>query len=139
MVMIYVASSWRNPKQLAVVSRLKEAGHTVYDFRNPAPGNTGFSWSSIDPEWQGWTPEEFRAALRHPIAREGMSLDECALRASGVTILVMPCGRSAHLELGVAIGLGQRTAILLADGEPELMYGMVDLLTPSFEEILKWL
>ena len=36
---IYVASSWRNAQQPAVVARLREAGHEVYDFRNPAPAN----------------------------------------------------------------------------------------------------
>jgi hypothetical protein len=39
---LYVASSWRNARQPEVVARLREAGHEVYDFRNPAPGNTGF-------------------------------------------------------------------------------------------------
>lgn len=41
---IYVASSWRNPIQPEVVRHLREAGHEVYDFRNPAPGQEGFSW-----------------------------------------------------------------------------------------------
>jgi hypothetical protein len=40
---IYVASSWRNEaKQQATVLALREAGHEVYDFRHPAPGNEGF-------------------------------------------------------------------------------------------------
>ena len=34
---IYVASSWRNREQPSVVKALREAGHEVYDFRNPAP------------------------------------------------------------------------------------------------------
>lgn len=32
---IYVASSWRNTYYPSVVSALRDAGHDVYDFRNP--------------------------------------------------------------------------------------------------------
>lgn len=32
---IYVASSWRNTYYPSVVSALREAGHDIYDFRNP--------------------------------------------------------------------------------------------------------
>ena len=32
---IYVASSWRNEYYPEVVEKLREAGHEVYDFRNP--------------------------------------------------------------------------------------------------------
>ena len=32
---IYVASSWRNEYYPEVVAKLREAGHEVYDFRNP--------------------------------------------------------------------------------------------------------
>ena len=35
---IYVASSWRNGVYPEVVAKLREAGHEVYDFRNPPSG-----------------------------------------------------------------------------------------------------
>ena len=50
--------------------------------------------------------------------------------------VVLPCGRSAHLELGHAVGRGKKTAVLLTDGEPELMYRMVDHLVVSVDELL---
>ena len=42
---IYVASSWRNEFYPEVVEKLREAGHEVYDFRNPPSGDPGFKWS----------------------------------------------------------------------------------------------
>ena len=60
---IYVASSWKNLLQPAIVSVLRNAGHAVYDFRNPVPGNSGFSWGNIAENWEGWTPEQYREAL----------------------------------------------------------------------------
>jgi hypothetical protein len=139
-VRVYVASSWRCEWQPGVVERLREDGHDVYDFRNPAPGRHGFAWSEIDPEWQLWGWQAYLAALRHPIAEAGFALDRDALRDADATVLVMPCGRSAHLELGYACGAGQRTAILLAgDEEPELMYLLADFVTASLEELARWL
>lgn len=136
---IYVASSWRNPMQQGVVYTLRAAGFEVYDFKNPRPGDKGFAWSEIDPDWQDWTPEEFVEALDHPVARAGYESDFDAMEWADTFVLVMPCGRSAHLELGWAVGAGKRTAIVLDDGEPELMYRMVDYLAPSMLDLLGWL
>ena len=132
---VYVASSWRNQAQPDVVKALIADGHDVYDFRNPEPGNTGFSWSGIDPGWHDWAPEKFRAMLDHPVAAHAFGRDMAALRWCEACVLVMPCGRSAHLELGYASGAGKLTAVLLSDGEPELMYGMIDHLCVNVDEV----
>lgn len=119
---IYVATSWRNEDQPWIVERLKEKGHQVYDFRNPTPDNHGFAWGAIDLNWKDWTPEQFIEALKHPIAEEGFAFDKNALDWAEALVLVMPCGRSAHLEAGYAAGQGKPVYVLLSDAEPELMY-----------------
>lgn len=136
---VYVASSWRNKVQPYVVSRLVAAGHEVYDFRNPPGGDKGFHWHDIDPDWQNWSPELYRNSLSHPLAEQGYLVDHEGMQWADAFVLVMPCGRSAHLELGWAVGSGKKTAILLSDGEPELMYKMVDLVAIGSDEIIKWL
>lgn len=135
---IYVASSWRNPVQPHVVALLKADGHEVYDFRHPEPGNDGFKWSDVGIGWQDWDAETYRRQLQHPIAQDGFNLDKAALDNADACVLVMPCGRSAHLEAGYAIGTGKPTAILLTDGEPELMYLMANKLCLSYDELLDW-
>jgi hypothetical protein len=134
---IYVASSWRNDRQSAVVKMLRDAGHTVYDFRQPTEDDSGFHWSDIDPMWQEWSMEQFRQAL--PTALQAYHRDRKALDEADAVILIMPCGRSAHLELGYAVGRGTPSAILLSDGEPELMYSLADRLCTTFTEISEWL
>jgi hypothetical protein len=104
---IYVASSWRNPFQQEVVAWLREVGHEVYDFRNPRPGDDGFHWSDIDPAWQSWSPLQYRKALKHPIAAAGFESDFSAMRRADICVLVLPCGRSAHLEAGWMAGSGR--------------------------------
>ncbi len=115
---------------------MKAAGHLVYDFKHPTLQHEGFHWSEIDPDWKGWSPDQFRAALGHKCAEEGFKLDMDALRWCDACLLVMPCGRSAHLELGWAAGAGKQTLILLEDGEPELMYSMVKCLCINMKEVL---
>lgn len=115
---IYVASSWRNPWQPGVVKMLRKATHEVYDFREPTPGEKWFAWSDIDPEWQEWKPDVYRKALTHPIAEHGFERDMTALRNCDACVLVLPCGNSANLELGYAVGAGKRTAALFPYGVP---------------------
>lgn len=122
---VYVASSWRNDHQPGVVAELRAAGHEVYDFRNPAPGNEGFAWSEIDSDWLGWDPARFAEMVTsHPVAQRGFFHDKAALDWCDTCVLVLPCGRSAHLEAGFAAGRGKRVIWWLHEDrfEPELMY-----------------
>lgn len=136
MARIYLASSWRNPHQPWMVGLLRDRGHQVYDFRNP-PHSTGFSWSEIGLTVP-CTAEAYRTALlTHPRAAQGFNADFAAMRWADTGLLVLPCGRSAHLELGWMAGAGKRTLILTQDGEePELMALLADRICLSPEEVL---
>ena len=137
---VYVASSWRCEHQPGVVQYLRSAGHEVYDFRHPAPEDRGFHWSEIDPAWQQWSAQGFREGLDHEVAQAGFGKDMQALRDCDACVLVLPCGRSAHLELGWAVGASKLTAVLLTGfSEPELMYRMVNAVCVSTGEVLAWL
>lgn len=136
---IYVASSWRNARQPEVVQALRTAGHEGYDFRNPAPGNNGFHWSAIDPDWRNWDGRGFLQALSHPIAESWYGFDKEALDWCNACVMVMPCGRSAHLEAGYTIGQGKPTAMLLEEQqEPELMYKLAAGCFLQLDDIVGW-
>ncbi|HEY7465096.1 MAG TPA: hypothetical protein VIB47_00230 [Dehalococcoidia bacterium] len=115
---------------------LRDAGHEVYDFRNPSTGATGFSWTEVSDE-AGSTAAHFRDLLSHPRVAEAFSLDMDALRACDALVMLQPAGRSAALELGWAAGAGKPTIVLLADGEPELMLKMADRFCLSVEEVIQ--
>lgn len=135
---IYLASSWRNTDQPKAVTDLRAAGHEVYDFRNPPGGiPNGFRWSELDLEWQSWTAAEYRLNLRKPLARLGFNSDFNGMKWADVGVLLLPCGRSAHLELGWMAGAGKRTIIWTRDGqEPELMALLATSICISLEEVL---
>jgi hypothetical protein len=146
---IYVASSWRNEeRQQRMVAVLRKEGHEVYDFRNPEPGDHGFSWTQVLPRNPDLSvdrsaltdPQRFRnEVLSHPRARASFAKDMKALTEADAVVLVLPCGRSAHLELGIGIGIVVRkpTFVLLDDpmSEPELMYLACTRICITFEEV----
>jgi hypothetical protein len=141
---IYVASSWRNEHQPAVVAALREAGHRVYDFRNPTVGYEnpkglahGFQWSEVDPSWEDWSPDEYRDALTHPLSYQGFASDMGAMRWADTGVLVLPSGRSAHIEAGYFNGAGKELHILMLERqEPELMYLMATGISLSLRQLL---
>lgn len=159
--MIYVASSWRNHLQTAVVAALRASdrqqpgkGLEPYDFKNPRPGETGFSWTEVGmPSYDRLTNsmvpfKEYVEGISHPLAEAGYRSDMDAMEASHTCVLVLPCGRSAHLEAGWFAGQPDRKLfILMADEDPEaggdhtwvvpeLMYKMADGITDSLFDLL---
>lgn len=139
---VYVASSWRNEYQQEVVDALRSDGHEVYDFRYE-----GFSWSEVDDNWRQWSREKYRSLLidatlgNNEIIRRGFNRDMEALKECDLCVLVLPSGRSAHLEAGYAVGAGKRMIVLLLGPlEPDLMYLMSS--TPvalSIEEVIRFI
>jgi hypothetical protein len=133
---IYVASSWRNDYQQHVVGYLKGLGHKVYDFKSPKKGNNGFSWREIDEKWSDWTTIQFREKLFNPIAREGFESDANAIHECDVLVLVLPCGKSAHLEAGFAVGIHKSVYAYIPNKiEPELMYSWFNNIFDNLDEL----
>lgn len=133
---IYVASSWRNEFQPEVVSALRKDGHEVYDFKD----SDGFSWGEIDENWLNWTPQEYLAALDHHCANRGFNRDMTALRECDACVFVMPCGVSASMELGWAVGAGKITvAYVPAMREPDLMIKMCGRVTSDLQVVRGYL
>jgi hypothetical protein len=150
---IYLASSWRNELQPGVLAKLREKGHAVYDFRNPEDSWTrpdrgddsgGFRWSEIDPQWESWTPWAYRQALETETARFGYMNDHHAMLRAEVGVLLLPSGRSAHIEAGYFVGHPDKRLYVIVpdelkplDGwEPELMYKLADGIFGSVDEML---
>ena len=140
MAKIYLASSWRNTDQPSAVAQLRAAGHDVYDFRNPPDEGipNGFRWSEIDPSWEAWSAGVYREKLRSPLAQRGFNSDFDGMKWADVGVLLLPCGRSAHLELGWMAGAGKHTIIWTRDGqEPELMALLASQICISASEVIE--
>ena len=140
MAKIYVASSWRNVYYPEVVTKLREAGHEVYDFRNPPHGHGGFKWKTLDPNYDKWTVGEYKQGLQHQSSERQFQADLDALNWADTCLLVLPCGRSAHTEAGWMKGSGKRTIVYIPEmQEPELMYKLFNLVSRDLDEVITYL
>lgn len=116
---------------------IRVLGHDVYDFKKPNNGN-GFQWTNIDPNWQDWTMEQYKQALKDDYAQFGFNRDFDAMKSADICVLCLPCGRSAHLEAGWMKGAGKKVIAFIPPDEriePELMYGMLDGIALSLEDL----
>ena len=139
---IYLASSWRNTYQPDVLAQLRAAGHEVYDFRNPTPGNVGFSWKQCTDKSLD-NCKAMREVLAHPVAVAGFKCDFDAMKWADACVLLLPCGSSAHLEAGWMAGQGKVVVAFVPEiREPELMVKVFDDangVTPMFDDMSEML
>lgn len=114
-------------------------------WRHCTTGYASCGWSdasrAIPKKGSDWEKvDEYLRMIEHPRAIEGYEADFAAMNRADAFVMVLPCGKSAHLEIGWAIGAGKRTAILLENPvEPELMYRGADYLARSVIDLLGWL
>lgn len=87
-----------------------------------------------------WSPEKYAALVRtHPAARAGFNLDRAALDWCDTCVLLLPSGRSAHIEAGYAAGQGKRVIVYLYPDkfEPELMYLLCSAIVTDLPALLE--
>jgi hypothetical protein len=133
---IYVIGSLRNPKIPAIAQALREIGMDAFD-----------DWMAAGPEaddyWQRYEQargHDCRTALAGYAAGHVFEYDKSHLDRCDYGLLVLPAGKSGHLELGYMIGKGKPSYILL-DGEPErfdVMYRFASRVFTSTEELLEF-
>ena len=79
-------------------------------------------------------------ALENNMTLVAYNVDKDAMEAADAFVYVLPCGRSASLELGWAAGRGIPTAIMFGDDNtPEVMYRLADRFCTTLQEVLDWL
>lgn len=137
MANIYLATSWKNPFFEETRDSLRWAGHVVYDFRKD-----GFSWSKIglDPNPENEDFDGYLEKVHLPEGDAGFNRDMDALQACTHCVLLLPSGRSAHIEAGWAKGSGRKLCVYVPqyDG-PDLMWRMADKITDNFADVAAWL
>ncbi len=80
----------------------------------------------------------YKEALADHGAQHVYNFDRTFLTRASTVVLVLPAGKSGHLELGWALGQGKRGFILL-DGEPDrydVMYNFSTGVCLSMQELI---
>lgn len=127
----YIIGSLRNDRIPDIANAIRqEVGLDVFD-----------DWFGAGPEaddkWQEYEQRRGRhysEALYGHAASNITGFDKHHLDAADIGILVMPAGKSGHLEIGYMTGQGKFTYILM-DGEPERWDVMYHLCTRVFFDV----
>lgn len=124
MKVIYLIGSLRNPAIPEIGNYLRTLGFEVFDDWISAGPIADDSWRDYEKA-RGHT---YKQALEGYAARHVFDFDVRHLTRADIGVLVLPAGKSGHLELGYLIGRGKPGYILM-DGEPErfdVMYQFAD-------------
>ncbi|MHB8118656.1 MAG: hypothetical protein ACYDHX_08025 [Methanothrix sp.] len=136
---VYLASSWKNKAEVdRVAEELRRFGLEVDNFSDPSSGRFVFSWKDLPAEiLENLNAKTF---LRDGRTQKAFQEDKDGIDWADVVLMIMPCGRSSHLELGYAKGKGKKAIIYYPNdyilGEFETMYGFADLVTNSLNDII---
>ena len=122
---IYLIGSLRNANIPGIAASLRKNGHDVFDDWYAAGPEADDYWRDYEQARGHTLPEALNGyAARHVFDFDLSHLDRC-----DTSVLVLPAGRSGHLELGYSRGAGKDCAILM-EGEPDrydVMYRFANL------------
>lgn len=117
--LIYLIGSLRNSKVPLIGNLLREAKFDVFDDWYAGGPNADDCWAAYE-RGRGRT---FVEALGGFSAAHTFMYDYHHLRNADIALLVLPAGKSAHLELGWMIGQGKPGYVLLDSPERwDVMY-----------------
>jgi hypothetical protein len=131
---IYLIGSLRNPKVPEIAQALRSSGHEVFD-----------DWFAAGPEADDWwrTYEKARGntyqeALKGWAAKNVFAFDHKHLERANTVVLVLPAGKSGHLEFGFSVGRGKRGYILLDQDYDrwDVMYQFADGVFDNLEDLI---
>lgn len=137
---VYVAGSFKQRDLCVEAGRLiRDIGVLAYVFCDE--GSEAFPHSMKLREEnliETFTP---MTAIEHETVKKIYAINMTELEKSDVVLLMLPCGKSAHMEAGWIKGVDGKVIIYgeMIKGEFDAMYGMADLVTDDFNKVLDYL
>lgn len=126
---IYIATSWKMEgiaKELAKI--LRENSHEVDCFCDASTGRYVFHWSEFVEKEEDLSNYNAIDFLKDPKTQKAFQEDKVHIDWCEAVVMILPCGRSAHMEAGYAKGCGKMLFIYgeFPQGEFDVMYGFAD-------------
>ena len=128
----FIASRYRNREMvLDLANKLRSKGRTVYCFIESDASIKNVGGLNASPEEAMKAFESIPDWTKNPAVKEVFETDMAALKASENIILLLPAGKSAHMEAGVAYGLGKNLILIGDQKETESLYLVFNESYPS--------
>ena len=132
---VYLIGSLRNPNIIPMANRLRAQGFDIFeDWSSPGPETDSF-WK----EYEKARGRSYIEALQGHHAQHVFAFDKKHLDRCDAAVLVLPAGRSGHLELGYCVGKGKPGYILLDSEDTErfdIMYLFASGIFTSEEDLI---
>lgn len=130
---LYLIGSLRNERVTEVANKLRDLGLDVFDDWMAAGPEADDFWKSYEVgRGNSYVQALSGYAARHVFAFDKFHLDRC-----DSALLVLPAGKSGHLELGYVAGSGKPTFILLDEQDVrfDVMYQFATRVFSNGEEM----
>jgi hypothetical protein len=111
---IYLIGSLRNPKIVGLAQTIRGLGFDVFDDFMAAGKDADDSWR----DYEKARGHSYKEALQGHAAKHVFAFDLHHLNRCHIAVLLMPAGKSGHLELGYMLGKG-KPGFILFDEDPE--------------------
>src|SRR3989338_8262730 len=119
----FIASKYRNKDEVLDLARkLRQKGKTVYCFIESEASIKNLGDLDANAEDAIKKFESIPNWSTSHAVREVFEMDMEALKNSETVILLLPAGKSSHLEAGVAYGLGKNLILIGEQKEAESLY-----------------
>lgn len=131
---LYLIGSLRNPEIPKIANKLREAGFEVFDDWYAAGEKADDAWRDYEKQRGRTFPE----ALSGLAAQHVFSFDRKHLEAADIGVLVLPAGKSGHIEMGWLVGRGRSCYVLLDNLDRwDVMYMFASGVFVTVEELLE--
>lgn len=123
----YIASSSKNKEKIIeLTTKLREKGKTVYSFLETNPLEKHIS-EEVDVK--NWRESEINKAI--------FEKDIKPLKESETLILLLPAGKSGHIEAGIMYGLGRKCILVGEPEETDSLYLIFNEVYANIDEFIK--
>ena len=136
----FIAGRWRNRDNIQVVlDAVRSSGYSAYCFIENA-----YKAEDFEVGAKGVDPDEFMTKTEalpqdDPLMRMIFEVDMAAEREADSFLLVLPAGIAAHIESGVAYGLGKKCYAVGEFEKTESLYCIFDKVFPNIGSLQEWL
>lgn len=130
----FVSGRWRNKDAVIELARkIRELGYSAYCFLD---ANHNIPHSDVDPH-EHIAHFESLSWRNDPYVREVFEEDMNGQKNSSAFVMLLPAGKSCHIEAGTAYGMGKKCILIGEQKEAESLYLIFDEVYPTVDAFMQ--
>jgi hypothetical protein len=130
----FVSARWRNKPQVEeLVNKIRAKGKTVYSF---IEANSDHPGRDRDPEIVMKDFESIPDWRNDETVKRIYKRDLDGLKNSKIFVMLLPAGKSAHVEAGIAFGSGKKCILIGDPGKTESLYLIFSESYPAIDDFI---